>query len=1443
MKKILFLALAMMCSLSNVFAQSWTSGQPVGAGTFYFYNIGAQRYLGRGTKYTTHAVLDGAGLKITVAQMGNGGSLYTGVNGKYLYFNDVNEVYVDGGATEFVCEAVNVDGYTNAYKLKSDVNGTTHYLGWTGEGNVETSSEVITTTTDPSNDKNFCWLLIRPQDRTFDVTNLITNPDFEYFNPWISGDNNNNQNYTTQYNECQGFGGWEKTYNTQSDPYDRFKKHISTTSFTSGIFCEAWVWPGNKLGAEYIKQTITIPTAGSYTLTVTGQAVNQQTGNACSKGVKLYLKQGNNTVSTIIGAAGSHTVTMNNVTAGSLELGVEIEQDNDANWVAFDNVRLYYHSDAAATYTPTDYANSNTLTFIGAGWLDRKTFNMKDYTFIVGNPNVDAERAYVQNNDGFGTYVIDRNGYQFTGYDDNTKLPIGYGTYYTFIPKTDGILTLKVKAIDGGDTTTPLVFVDASGNIDEIIPYSELKNGFTSVDCGFLEKGKVYYLYSRRYAKILINETKFTTVPEHVSALGVVSGYTGGWKLVEENDFDQYGDNPGGNVWVNNGGQCTTAIEGGVHGICTLTAHDQGGARSMLYPFENLESRQRYVIEFDAKVEAVSYDAEIALYRTNPGNNSGASDYLLKINTGHGYSDHTTTEYKFYVYGQSEPVLTASLKRGEWYHYIIDVNGRDGKIGIKVTSEDPNEQPYYIGGSRDTYSMTSFTGDYIIKGLSFFGGRKGNYGKFDNIAIFSNQGSIGSVSTPQIELTGVNGTKRTVTVTGGVSDLNFNVTTYYNYITVDNSYNTTWDAILNAESWKSWTTTNMADIAPADQPFTSIELPEFDPDSRTTYIIRAISTIHDYATVLSDTAYLRVVAGEPWALTGGFEVVAMTQEADGYYTPTLRAYANTGILPANTNVTKTITYRPLDYGNRTERPTEPLSLTWSYPENNNSVMYSEPFVVPRSSDFILHLSATGFTDGEHTRRFYKDKYKVTYSTPDFASVTNPVNDFATFDANFDGVSGVYGYSKWNRQVSSKDGQINIWQTVAPITVPGWATTTENDFLWYGTAGKTTATMNSIICARSAGSDQSYSFRTNQSTTTNALILKVGYGLVKNANTAWNYRCGMAHIGECNEIPEFIYDTEKGNGHALHYAYPNPYKTNSNVPECNYSVPAYAALKQYRVFTPVETKVVPASGLATYSSYYAVYNVSDFFMNNDELIDVYRSPKRQGWGRTYYLHIANYCQQRQGFLIAANEYANKDIWTTYTDFMASNNGAGAWNGESKKVELRIIPDVPRGEFWSGTNELISALVDGDGTAYDATNSDTYVEIQGSSTGDATGRTNLILHKGTSPNYTDTNGEKIEYMNFFCLPTAASKARLLNKSAYLEMEATYEAYQNAHSSSNGIKVHLGDEDEYDDSALAIDEVENQAEGKNDGVFYTITGQKVSNPTKGGVYIHNGMKVLVK
>ena len=49
--------------------------------------------------------------------------------------------------------------------------------------------------------------------------------------------------------------------------------------------------------------------------------------------------------------------------------------------------------------------------------------------------------------------------------------------------------------------------------------------------------------------------------------------------------------------------------------------------------------------------------------------------------------------------------------------------------------------------------------------------------------------------------------------------------------------------------------------------------------------------------------------------------------------------------------------------------------------------------------------------------------------------------------------------------------------------------------------------------------------------------------------------------------------------------------------------------------------------------------------------------------------------------------------------------------------------------------------------------------------------------------------------------------------------------------------------DGNATGINGVENAANGVENAVIYNVAGQRVSNPTKGGIYIINGKKVLVK
>lgn len=330
-KKLLSIFVFTFCFIGNLWvsAQSrWTEGNSVGAGEFYLYNLGANRYLNRGSSWGTHAIVDGAGLIVRSESFNGGYSLYTDVNSKYLGLVG-NGVWMDRDQTKFDLNVVNYGGYTNAFTLSYTVNGTTYYLGWAGGGGDamvnanpllgQLQNEVITITTYP-NTENFLWMLIKPEYRDFDHTSSIINPDFE---------RGNQADYTTNNGH-----DWDRN-NLYGWTRGGFWKQISSQSFTNATFAEKWVSSGI-LGEDNIYQDIDLP-AGTYTLSVTAQAINERSSNApCTKGVNLYL--GNS--KTLIGAAGTYEVTTTH-NGGSLRLGVEILPENDVNWVAFDNVRLY----------------------------------------------------------------------------------------------------------------------------------------------------------------------------------------------------------------------------------------------------------------------------------------------------------------------------------------------------------------------------------------------------------------------------------------------------------------------------------------------------------------------------------------------------------------------------------------------------------------------------------------------------------------------------------------------------------------------------------------------------------------------------------------------------------------------------------------------------------------------------------------------------------------------------------------------------------------------------------------------------------------------------------------------------------------------------------------------------------------------------------------------
>lgn len=1144
------------------------------------------------------------------------------------------------------------------------------------------------------------------------------------------------------------------------------------------------------------------------------------------------------------------------------------------------------------TVSPT--ITETSITFGSEGRLSSKTFATTTpsgasnpyFTLEVGNASSDNEVPFVN---ATGAYVIDANGYTHAFYGNGKP---SMGSYYTIKPTTDGQFNVYVKGEGAAqDNDGSLVLIDASGNYKKIIPYSEYKNDVTKISCGYLLKNKIYYLYSRSWVTLYLQKVEFTSIVNHLSyEVGTMNW--SGYNIVVENDFDQYSGREGEPLWEKNATtQCVASSEGGgVHGVYAKSnTSSETENRSMLYPLAELESRDRYTIEFDAKISVGSTDdSQIAIYRKKPANDKEASDYILSIKTG--YNSSGSTEYKFYVPGKEQPILTASLDQDKWYHYFIQVRheSNNSTIGVKVTSDSDHSTA--IAQTEDTsgkFARVSFTGSHIPLGISYLAGKENNVGRFDNILVTSNQGAMGSVTAPTIEVTGISGKDRTITVTAGVPEQQSReVTTYYEYTTktlsgkqgyvpvIDESgytvidddgeivteygdipYN--WDYILSEYNengddsfinWSNFTTSN--------KEFTIQGYTE-----KTVVYIRAISTIKEYATVLSDTAYLAVIVGDNYQLTGGFAVQEMKKvDNEAYYTPKVRAYIDTKFLNnANNDINKVnvkLYYKPIDYASNVDK--ENVDFVYLKGTNESGVFISSSesgftnggdiayydFEVPRSGHYILHISGTGFLPGTIDKIYYKNKYKITYQTPDF-SVEQPLTEFENTNVAFNAVNKnilnrIYGYTGWSKWTMAD----------IPYQLEGWSNNDNAiDYYWNTYTKGTTATLNSVSPAKSGGSTQTYNIRTTQYDTSNPLIIRKGWGIVKNVNTPWSYSCALAHIGMGNEIPEFTIDDGKGGTHNPYKVYPTPFITGKNTPECIVTVPSRAALVQYKVYTPVETKTVSAtSGLASFSSYYSLYHVADYFIENDELVGSYFAPNHYSFGSNYLLNMCWYMKEREGYLLAANIYNEMDIWEGYDNYKKDNN---RWT-EDKTIELRIIDATPdyawRDKSQNAFNNRIKpVLLDNEvqllKKAEDGNDQDDFIYIYASdivenNVANANGQAQMVLLKGKRNNK--------ECYNFFCLPKVTSKAKMVNKTSYILREDRYSDYLRSQQTSTvkeeGERFIFGMID--DGEVVGIDLVEDNANVMNydNGVFYNIAGQKVSTPTK-GIYIVNGKKVLVK
>lgn len=155
----------------------------------------------------------------------------------------------------------------------------------------------------------FATLALSAQERT-DVTNLVTNPDFE-----------------------NGLTGWTASgYATQTNT--EFAGKVNNT------YCEKWVAGPNKLPNVVCSQLISVPN-GVYVLTANAAAIQQSDTNLEPAGVFIFANDAEVAVTGYPSVVNLYSV-MTEVTNGSLSIGHKTVSTN-CNWIQWDDVHLYYY--------------------------------------------------------------------------------------------------------------------------------------------------------------------------------------------------------------------------------------------------------------------------------------------------------------------------------------------------------------------------------------------------------------------------------------------------------------------------------------------------------------------------------------------------------------------------------------------------------------------------------------------------------------------------------------------------------------------------------------------------------------------------------------------------------------------------------------------------------------------------------------------------------------------------------------------------------------------------------------------------------------------------------------------------------------------------------------------------------------------------------------------
>ena len=364
-KTLLAMAVALLCSVGSWAQASPTAGVAVAAGDYYIYNLGADMYLSKGSSYGTHATVDGAGTKITLAGSTDAYSIhFDGIDADKFLSNSAwtDFTTTQDGYTTWMFESVSVPNYANVYKIKANTGG--NYLQWNG-GNGQYGDEAVVNAF-PGAASNGYWILIPQADRKdisraskynpVDVTYLITNPDMS----------------ATSGNKETACDGWTNELYRQWEAHDYYtgnylERWAGTWGSSRGTQVEGGNWHLNNSATA---QTLSGLPAGAYRLNAAATAVQQGTAEEIT-GTLLYA--GDNTTS--VSTAGIYSVRFTSDGSNDVTIGLKTVSTT-ANWISCDKFRLYYYGNDCSSSITNPNFDSN-----ADGWTNAGTWGNNEVEF------------------------------------------------------------------------------------------------------------------------------------------------------------------------------------------------------------------------------------------------------------------------------------------------------------------------------------------------------------------------------------------------------------------------------------------------------------------------------------------------------------------------------------------------------------------------------------------------------------------------------------------------------------------------------------------------------------------------------------------------------------------------------------------------------------------------------------------------------------------------------------------------------------------------------------------------------------------------------------------------------------------------------------------------------------------------------------------------------